>query len=215
MPASRRRGKRMPPDRSVGTDQQRQGPHINASSGESSGFYMKTFNVLSRSSDRYVTDCARQLAERALAAKLTINQCTNKASEGKDERHVRTISNDIWENAASWAFPRLSLLRIARTHKPGAPQFSRRGDRRSGPWCVGWCGDVGVGESGRGPGAAVTGAHRRPSPFSTASSFGSDGRKSRQWSGTQMDRRVVFRGHGEGWRHEGGIVLDAAWLVVW
>jgi hypothetical protein len=50
MPASRRRGKRKPPDLATWTDQQRQIPHLNTSSGESSRFCTKTIVVSSRSS---------------------------------------------------------------------------------------------------------------------------------------------------------------------
>src|SRR5579872_310600 len=49
MPASRRHGKRKPPDQSTRTDQQRQCPHINANRGESRRFYYKCFNASSRS----------------------------------------------------------------------------------------------------------------------------------------------------------------------
>src|SRR5436309_15782731 len=48
MSADRRHGTRKPLDQSTRTDQQRLNPHINAISGESSGFCNETFNAWSR-----------------------------------------------------------------------------------------------------------------------------------------------------------------------
>ena len=68
MPARRRRGKRKPLDQSTRTDQQRLNPHINAISGESRRFCNQTFNALSRSLVRDVSQAElRRYLERRYA----------------------------------------------------------------------------------------------------------------------------------------------------
>ena len=217
MPASRRRGMRMPPDQSTRTNQQRQFPHINAISGESRRFCKKTFNASSRSTvrgaSRRVGDAVTCAGEALRADLPTPRRSLSslsatpepKSGRSRDEHELRTTAFDSAETAAAQRFSRLRLLSADGTSgKSGAAEFSRRRPCRARSRRLGGAGS-------RSSGAGED-AHRRPSPLRSAVAGRGDGEARR--SGAQMVAAVVSRRHGEGRRDDRGAVAGAARRVV-